>query len=61
MKIITRGRVPEERTYRFECTHCRTVFEAIQRECQYISDQRDGDCMRYNCPVCTRACYASVK
>lgn len=61
MKIITRGQIPEDRVFRFECLRCRTVFEASRRECQYISDQRDGDALRYNCPVCTAACYTGAK
>ncbi len=54
MKIISKGRKPEEKEYRVTCDDCDTVFEFKKREAQYVSDQRDGDALKIKCPVCNR-------
>jgi hypothetical protein len=61
MKIIERGVIPAEREWKFLCVNCRTRFECQENEGEYITDQRDGDTVRVECPVCNRDCYGSRK
>lgn len=60
VKIIQQGTLPELRPYRCECTHCRTVFEFLRSDAEYVSDQRDGDFLRIDCPFCGKACTVSA-
>lgn len=57
MKIIKHGLLPEERVYRVTCIACKCVFDAEQSEGVYVSDQRDGDFVRFKCPTCNRDVY----
>lgn len=54
--IIKRGIKPAERLYEVTCGECTTVFSFKQAEAQYKSDQRDGDYLTIQCPVCISAC-----
>jgi len=54
MEIIQRGQKPEEKPYRVTCRTCDTVFEFLRSEAKYVPDQRDGDYVEINCPVCHR-------
>ncbi|MDC2859041.1 hypothetical protein [Delftia sp. DT-2] len=56
MKIIKQGQPPETRTYQCTCRECATVFEFEQREAKFVFDQRDGDFLQINCPVCGTQC-----
>lgn len=61
MKIISRGQTPDLKPIRFECTHCKTVFEATQQETTFVPDQRDGNFWQVACPVCARLVTKAVK
>lgn len=62
MKIISRGKNPEDKPIRFECRKCKTVFEAEQsKEARYVNDMRDGDFWSCPCPVCATECTRSVR
>lgn len=54
VEIITRGRKPGEARYEATCRECRTVFRFARSEARYVSDQRDGDAVAINCPVCSQ-------
>lgn len=60
MKIIKRGTIPSERRWEFTCRNCGTVFEIAQAEAKLVSDQRDGDYLAIDCPVCDKQCTQSV-
>lgn len=60
VKIIEKGEVPELQPLRCRCTHCRTLFEFMPLEAKFVSDQRDGDAYRINCPTCTRECWVDA-
>lgn len=55
MEIISKGKLPEERIWRGECTHCHTIAEAKERELQVTSDQREGEFGSARCPVCSHS------
>lgn len=61
MKIIKEGIDPKKRTYRIECHICKTEFEFEQQEAKYNSDQRDGDFLSINCPICKTNCTIDVR
>ena len=54
MKIITQGKLPEEREYTSTCSYCHTVFEYKEKEAKVTHDQRDGSYVTVNCPFCKR-------
>lgn len=61
MKIIKRGEVPGNEVYRLDCNHCHTEFEIKASEAKYSSDQRDGDYLSIDCPVCKTMCTHYVR
>jgi len=54
MKILKEGKLPQEKTYTATCRDCKTVFEFKQKEAKMNYDQRDGNYLSVNCPVCWR-------
>lgn len=52
MEILKRGKLPEDKTYEARCNHCKTEIRFQQREGHITHDQRDGDFITVNCPVC---------
>jgi hypothetical protein len=60
MKIIKRGVIPECRVYHLYCTNCDTEFEFEQHEAKLTRDQRDGDFLTIQCPVCFREAHIDV-
>jgi rRNA maturation endonuclease Nob1 len=55
VRIVKRGKVPEDRPWRGTCTTCRSVLEAVRGELKVEYDQReDGEWAAGNCPVCGR-------
>jgi len=61
MKIIQQGTLPEEITYRVDCSNCRTIFEFEQREGRVVYDQRDGNAVVINCPTCNKEVWKSLR
>jgi hypothetical protein len=54
MEILHRGIPPSERTHEATCITCQTKIRFKQGEAKYQSDQRDGDYLSIECPVCNR-------
>jgi len=54
MKIISVGKLPQEKVYKFRCANCNTVAEAMAREGRPSADQRDGYVIAFSCPVCSK-------
>lgn len=52
MKIIKRGTPPNENPYHVECRSCHSEIEFMRIEAKLVPDQRDGDFLTINCPVC---------
>lgn len=57
MKIIKRGVPPQENTYRFSCSICKSVLECKEREMCYKSDIRNQEWWDVLCPVCNHMCF----
>lgn len=60
MRIIHRGTPPTEETRDCECRTCGTEFEFERREATVVPDQRDGDALKIECPVCRHACWVAA-
>lgn len=58
--ITKRGTPPEQLVHEATCTHCKTEYEFTRDEAKYISDQRDGDCLKTSCPVCKRDVFTAA-
>ena len=61
MKIIKKGKLPEEKVYRATCYACATVFEFKAKEGEYFSNQRDGSAYIVKCPLCKNNVYHYLK
>lgn len=60
MEIIKKGELPAEKLYTLTCRYCSTEFRFKQGEAKRISDQRDGNYLSINCPLCHRQCTQSL-
>lgn len=56
MKIIKQGKLPEEQIYHSVCNYCKTEFEFAEKEGKVVFEQRDGDYVAIDCPLCKRRC-----
>lgn len=54
MEILRRGHLPGEKEYTPVCHHCFTQVKFRQSEGVISRDQRDGDYVTVQCPVCDR-------
>lgn len=54
MEILKRGIVPEQIRYVSSCSHCKTEVAFMQCEGKITYDQRDGNFITVECPVCNR-------
>jgi len=52
MKIVKRGKAPDERIWKGSCNNSNSVIEAEQKELKITYTQKDGDFGTGNCPVC---------
>ncbi len=59
IKILTRGKLPEEIVYKATCGNCKTHFEFNETDAKVTHDQRDGSFMTIRCPLCQKESYAS--
>lgn len=57
MKIVKKGVDPSLQLFRHECNNCKTIFEFIEWEAIQKYDQRDGNFLEINCPVCRKLCF----
>lgn len=60
MRIIKEGKIPEEQEIKATCRYCGTQFAFYRKEATYISDQRDGDYLDIQCPLCKKSVTASI-
>lgn len=57
MRIITKGKIPKEKTYQIVCKRCGTVFEAATSEMDYSPPfQRNEGFYSIDCPLCGEFC-----
>lgn len=60
IEIVHRGALPEDKKYEGKCSYCRTVIAFKRADARYVCDQRDGDYLEVQCPVCSRPITTSV-
>lgn len=60
IEIIRKGTPPAERKYKTTCPNCKTTFSFLQKDTSYKGDQRDGDYLAVDCPVCKTTRYVGV-
>ncbi len=60
MKIIKQGQLKSAKFYQCKCRECDTEFAFERGEAEYISDFRDGDCLKIACPLCKEFSYVKV-
>jgi hypothetical protein len=60
LKIIKRGTIPADRAYRVTCRNCETEFEFLRSEAELVPDQRDGDYLTSDCPMCHEECTTAI-
>lgn len=60
IEIVYRGALPEAKKYEGACKYCRTVITFKREDARYRCDQRDGDYLEVQCPVCSRPITISV-
>lgn len=53
VEIIERGTVPSDKEYDIRCKRCKTLFKFRRSEAEYVADQRDGDALVIECPLCS--------
>lgn len=53
IEITKRGMLPKEIVYDGKCNHCKTEFRFSEDEGEVVYDQRDGDYVKIDCPLCT--------
>ena len=61
IEVIKEGRRKEEVRIEFTCNHCHARLRAAMKDGQYTSDQRDGDYVRFVCPMCDGNVCVSAK
>lgn len=52
MKILKEGKWPEDSVHSGTCNRCKTEIEFARSEGTVTHDQRDGDFVSVDCPVC---------
>lgn len=52
IEVIVRGQPPEEKVYEEQCRRCASMLRFKRADAKYTADQRDGDFLTVECPVC---------
>lgn len=52
VQIIERGHKPSDKDHTARCRECETKFTFKRSEASFVPDQRDGDALVINCPLC---------
>lgn len=61
MKVLRQGIIPGDIKHYAVCNHCKSVLEFQRKEAKMTHDQREGDYMVINCPVCATRVTVDVK
>lgn len=61
MDILFRGTPPNEREREGTCNNCGTQVRFRESEGKVTHDQRDGDFVTVNCPVCARQIHVALR
>ena len=60
-EVLKRGITEDEKVYDATCMKCKSLLRFKRADAEYVSDQRDGDYLKINCPVCRGMVTASVR
>ena len=60
MEILKEGKNPSDKKYEGECHTCETLVSFKRSEAKYTPDQRDGDFLTVECPVCGDKIHTSI-
>jgi RNase P subunit RPR2 len=53
IEVVSVGnKQPENRAYRRSCNNCGSLLQFKRKDARYVNDQRDGDAVVIDCPVC---------
>lgn len=61
MRIIKQGQIPELVLHTAICRNCHTEFEFHKAEAEAVYDQRDGNYLKINCPLCSKQCTKDIR
>lgn len=61
MKILRKGKHPDETTHQGTCNRCRTEVEFLRSEGEVVHDQREGSFVKVACPVCGSPIYSDLR
>jgi ribosomal protein S27E len=53
VEVVERGELPGSVVYEVQCRNCHSKLRFKRSEAAYVSDQRDGDYLTVQCPVCS--------
>jgi len=60
MKILKKGIIPRDKIYTVACKNCHTRFQFKQHEGKICYDNRDGDYVTIECPLCKEIIYENI-
>lgn len=60
MKILKEGKRPEATVHRGTCNWCDTEIEFARHEGTVTHDQREGDYVSVDCPVCGHSVHSAL-
>lgn len=59
IEVINRGHLPENDQFEAKCNHCKSDLRFLRSDARFTSDQRDGDFVTVDCPVCSHAVHVA--
>ncbi len=57
MRIIKQGQLISDQLFEATCRTCGTEIEFARKEAENIFDQREGDYLQIDCPLCNSMIY----
>lgn len=60
IEVIRRGNLPENDQFDVKCNHCKSEIRFLRSDARLTSDQRDGDFLKVDCPVCNHAVHVAA-
>jgi hypothetical protein len=54
IEVVRRGKAPEDVVYKADCYTCKSVLKFKREDGKITYDQRDGDFLTIECPVCEK-------
>lgn len=56
IEIIRKGKIPEDKKFRYTCSRCQTIFEFKASEAKLEATCRNESFRVIKCPLCNREC-----